>query len=54
MSTVKYKIYRLSARAIIGHGKEQADGYYQFELNRRETSKCILSGMQEQDDNALF
>ena len=54
MSTVKYKVYRLSARAIIGHGKEQADGYYQFELNRRETSKCILSGMQEQDDNALF
>ena len=54
MSTVKYKIYRLSAQAIIGHGKERADGYYQFELNRRETSKCILSGMQEQDDNALF
>ena len=54
MSTVKYKIYRLSARAIIGHGKEQSDGYYQFALNRRETSKCILSGMQEQDDNALF
>ena len=54
MSTVKYKIYRLSAHAIIGHGKEQADGYYQFALNRRETSKCILSGMQEQDDNALF
>ena len=54
MSTVKYRIYRLSARAIIGHGKERADGYYQFELNRRETSKCILSGMQEQDDNALF
>ena len=51
---MKYKIYRLSARAIIGYGKEQSDGYYQFALNRRETNKCILSSVQEQDDNALF
>ena len=54
MTSVKYKIYRLSARAIISHGKVQENGYYSFELNRRETSKCILSGVQEQDDNALF
>lgn len=54
MSQVKYKIYRLSARAIIGYGKEQTDDFHQFILNRRETSKCILSGVQEQDDNALF
>ena len=54
MPQVKYKIYRLSARAIIGYGKEQADGYHSFELNKRETGKCILSGAQEQDDNALF
>ena len=54
MPQVKYKIFRLSARAIIGYGKEQADGFHQFNLNRRETTKCILSGVQEQDDNALF
>ena len=54
MPQVKYKIYRLSARAIIGYGKEQADGYHSFELNKQETGKCILSGVQEQDDNALF
>ena len=54
MTSVKYKIFRLSARTIIGHSKVQANGYYSFELNKRETSKCILSGVQEQDDNALF
>lgn len=54
MTQVKYKIYRLSARAIIGYGKEQADGYYNFKLNKRETGRCFLSGVQEQDDNALF
>lgn len=54
MSQIKYKIYRLSARAIIGYGKEQSDGSFKFQINQKETSKCILSGAQEQDDNALF
>ena len=54
MQNVSYKIYRLSARAIIGSGKERADGYFDFQLNKKETQKCILTGVQEQEDNALF
>lgn len=54
MQSVCYKIYRLSARAVIGNGKERADGYFDFQLSKKETQKCILTGTQEQEDNALF
>ena len=54
MQSVCYKIYRLSARVVIGNGKERADGYFDFQLSKKETQKCILTGTQEQEDNALF
>lgn len=54
MNQIKYKIYRLSARAILGHAVSEADGYYSFNLNSTATRKCFTSSQVEQDDNALF
>ncbi|MBQ8640496.1 MAG: hypothetical protein IJ468_15270, partial [Lachnospiraceae bacterium] len=54
MSQTKYKIYRLSARAVMGYGRENTDGYYTFELNSTATEKCKVSTQPAQDDNALF
>ena len=54
MPLVKYRIYELSARAVISYGREQ-DGVYTFHLSAAETEKCkSLSAPHEQDDNALF
>ena len=54
MPLVKYRIYELSARAVISYGREQ-DGAYTFRLSAAETEKCkSLSAPHEQDDNALF
>ena len=54
MPLVKYRIYELSARAVISYGREQ-DGAYTFRLSTAETEKCkSLSAPHEQDDNALF
>lgn len=54
MLLVKYRIYELSARAVISYGREQ-DGAYTFRLSAAETEKCkSLSAPHEQDDNALF
>lgn len=51
----KYRIYELSARAIIANAKETADGIYSFNLNSIATEKCkVYSAVHEQDDNALF
>ena len=54
MSQTKYKIYRLSARAVMGYSRETSDGYYVFELNSAATEKCKVSTQPTQDDNALF
>ena len=54
MSQTKYNIYRLSARAVMGYGRENTDGYYTFELNSTATEKCKVSTQPAQDDNALF
>lgn len=54
MPNYKYKIYTLSARAVIGYGKENADGFYGFELNRSATDKCKITVKDEQEDCALF
>ncbi len=54
MSQKKYRIHQLSARAVMGYSKERTDGYYSFELNSIATEKCKISGVTEQDDNALF
>ena len=54
MPLVKYRIYELSARAVISYGREQ-DGTYTFHLSAAETGRCkSLSVPHEQDDNALF
>ena len=54
MPLVKYRIYELSARAVISYGRKQ-DGTYTFHLSAAETEKCkSLSAPHEQDDNALF
>lgn len=54
MPLVKYRIYELSARAVISYGRQQ-DGTYTFHLSAAETEKCkSLSVPYEQDDNALF
>ena len=54
MPQQKYRIYELSARAVISHARE-VDGVYRFHLNQRATEKCkSVSALHEQDDNALF
>ena len=54
MPLVKYRIYELSARAVISYGRQQ-EGAYTFHLSAAETEKCkSLSAPHEQDDNALF
>ena len=54
MPQKKYRIHQLSARAVMGYSKENTDGYYSFELSSIATEKCKISGVTEQDDNALF
>ena len=50
----KYKIYELSARAVISFAEEE-NGIYRFHLSRAATKKCFVAGAShEQDDNALF
>lgn len=54
MPLVKYRIYELSARAVISSGRQQ-EGTYAFHLSAAETERCkSLSVPHEQDDNALF
>ena len=54
MPLVKYRIYELSARAVISYGRQQ-EGAYAFQLSAAETERCkSLSAPHEQDDNALF
>ena len=54
MPLVKYRIYELSARAVVSYGRQQ-EGAYAFHLSAAETERCkSLSVPHEQDDNALF
>ena len=39
MPLMKYRIYELSARAVISYGRQQ-DGTYTFHLSAAETEKC--------------
>ena len=51
----KYRIYELSARAIILNAKKDDDGSYYFYLREAATRKCIsFSAPETQDDCALF
>lgn len=49
---MKYAIYELSARTILGYAREK-DEQYSFSLTATETKRCV-SRTGEQDDNALF
>lgn len=50
----KYRIYELSARAVMSYAAEEY-GQYMFRLNRTATEKCkIQTASHEQDSNALF
>ena len=50
----KYKIYELSARAVMSYGKNES-GSYTFKLNRAATERCMIPGTKhEQDDCAMF
>jgi len=52
---MNYKIYELSAKAIMHYAKINDDGIYSFRLNAEETRRCIsFSAPQEQEDCALF
>ena len=50
----RYRIYSLSARAILSYAQAEDDRYI-FRLSRKATEKCKVYGAaHEQDDNALF
>ena len=50
----RYRIYSLSARAILSYARSEDDRYI-FRLSRKATEKCKVYGAaHEQDDNALF
>lgn len=54
MPKTRYKIYLLSARAVISHAVLR-DGVYTVSLDAAATGKCKVSGAShEQDGNALF
>ena len=54
MSKTKYRIFMLSARAVMSFAKEQ-DGVYRFELDWNATERCKVAGAaHEQEGNALF
>lgn len=54
MPRTKYRIYELSARAVMAYGREQ-DGIYTFQLNCTATERCkSTSTPHEQDGSALF
>ncbi len=55
MNSKKYRIYELSARAIIANSKLNSDGRTIFNLNSAQTEKCrVISASHEQESNALF
>lgn len=55
MPQVRYKIYTLSASALMAYAQEDAESGYAFALNAKATEKCrVLSSLHEQQDCALF
>ena len=49
----RYRIYLLSAKTILSYAKEEG-GAVTIALNRDATRRCVVSGRQEQEENALF
>ena len=54
MPNVKYRIYRLSAKAMLGYAESCGDDRYSFSLNKTATELCKINAPHEQEDNALF
>ena len=54
MGQSKYRIFELSARAVMSYAAQE-DGQWHFALDRAATEKCKrVSALHEQDGNALF
>ena len=54
MFQTRYRIFQLSARAVMSYAAETADGY-DFDLSASATEKCkSRTATHEQDSNALF
>ena len=55
MPQVRYKIYTLSASALMAYAQKDAESGYAFVLNTKATEKCkVLTALHEQQDCALF
>lgn len=55
MAQLRYKIYTLSATALMAYAQEGAEGCYTFALNVKATEKCkVQTSLHEQQDCALF
>ena len=54
MAQIRYRIYELSARAVMSYAVQE-DGQYRFVLDRASTERCkSRTALHEQDSNALF
>ena len=54
MAQSRYRIYELSARAVMSYAVQES-GQWRFALDRRAAEKCrSFSALHEQDGNALF
>ena len=54
MTVQRYRIFELSARAVMSYA-EEIGGVYQYNLNTRAVRQCLVSSAShEQDSNALF
>lgn len=54
MNVQRYRIYELSARAVMRYAVE-ADGIYQYDLDAAAVERCLVPGAAHaQDSNALF
>ena len=55
MQRSKYRIYKLSARAVMSYAERDHDGVYSFVLDRAATDRCKVFGASHiQESNALF
>ena len=55
MAQVRYRIFTMSAAALMAYAQEGAEGYYTFALNVKATEKCkVQASLHEQQACALF
>lgn len=54
MTVQRYRIYELSARAVMSYATEE-NGIYKYDLDASAVDHCLVSSAaHEQDSNALF